>query len=156
MSISVLASLLVDEITKLPTDRLCLRIACRTADWPTVLEKGLVEIWGEEEVKRYVLAPLRRRDIQEAARATGVAENQFVEQIESKRVIPLAIKPVTLRFLLSIFKKSGHFPTSQTDLYLEGCLLLSAETSESRERSESADSDSAQESRSNVLPSLTE
>ena len=133
LSISVLASLLVDEITKLPTDRLCLRIACRTADWPTFLENGLVKIWSEEEVKRYVLAPLRRGDIQEAARITGIAENQFVEQIESKRVIPLAIKPVTLRFLLSIFKKSGHFPTSQTDLYQEGCLLLSKETSESRE-----------------------
>jgi hypothetical protein len=33
------------------SQRLNLRIACRTAEWPGLLEYGLMEIWGAESVR---------------------------------------------------------------------------------------------------------
>ena len=41
LRIDNLAALLVDELKKYPVERLRLRIACRTADWPIYLEAGL-------------------------------------------------------------------------------------------------------------------
>lgn len=38
LRIDTLAALLVDELKKYPVERLYLRIACRTADWPNSLE----------------------------------------------------------------------------------------------------------------------
>ena len=132
LSINTLASFLADEFKKLPSERLYLRIACRTANWPDHLETGLTEWIGENEVKHYVLAPLRKNDVQEAAQSSGLNTELFLAQVESASVIPFAIKPVTLNFLLSVYQKQGSLPNSQTDLYLKGCQLLASETSKSR------------------------
>lgn len=123
LSINTLAAFLADEFKKLPSERLYLRIACRTADWPDLLESGLTEWIGENEVKHYVLAPLRKNDVQEAAQASDLDAGLFLAQVESSSVIPFAIKPVTLNFLLSVYQKQGSLPSSQTDLYLKGCQL---------------------------------
>lgn len=132
LSIKVLAAYLADEFKKLPAERLYLRIACRTADWPDLLESGLTEWIGENEVNHYVLAPLRRKDVEEAAQGYGLDAGLFLTQVKSSAVIPFAIKPVTLDFLLSLFRKQGSLPSSQNDLYLEGCRELVAEKSKSR------------------------
>jgi hypothetical protein len=77
LSIHVLASFLVDEFKDAPIDRLYLRIACRTAELPILLESGLMEQWGKETVKFYVIAPLRRRDVEEAARSSNLVPDVF-------------------------------------------------------------------------------
>ena len=46
LSIKVLAARLIDEFRKLPSERLYLRIACRTVEWPDLLENGLVDWLG--------------------------------------------------------------------------------------------------------------
>jgi hypothetical protein len=46
LRIDNVATLLADELPRQPIDRLRLRIACRTAPWPTVLEKALVDGGG--------------------------------------------------------------------------------------------------------------
>ncbi|MCX5722813.1 MAG: hypothetical protein NT179_12415 [Nitrospirae bacterium] len=132
LSIRVLAACLVDEFKKLPFERLYLRIACRTVEWPDLLEKGLADWFGKEVVQHYVLAPLRKKDVEEAARVSGLDAKLFLGQVESSAVVPFAIKPITLKFLLSVYRKQGGLPSSQSALYLEGCQLLAAETSESR------------------------
>lgn len=132
LRIDTVAALVTEEFTKYPVDRLCLRIACRTADWPNSLEESLRRIWGSEVVKVYELAPLRRVDVVEAAKSHGLDPESFLSELEIKGVIPLAIKPVTLRFLLNTYIRAGHFPSRQADLYSEGCRLLCEETSESR------------------------
>lgn len=70
LRIDTLPTLLVDEFKRYQNavHRLCLRIACRTAIWQSVLEEGLKEIWGENSVGVYELAPLRRVDVIEAAK----------------------------------------------------------------------------------------
>ena len=133
LSIKVLAACLADEFKKLPSERLYLRIACRTVEWPDVLENGLTDWLGKEVVQHQVLAPLRKKDVEEAARVSGLDAKLFLSQVGSSAVVPFAIKPVTLNFLLSVYRNQGSLPSSQSALYLEGCRLLAAETSESRD-----------------------
>jgi predicted NACHT family NTPase len=132
LGIRILASLLADGLKRYPAERLRVRVACRIADWPSVLEIGLKEHWGAEAVKTYILAPLTKNDVAEAARAEGVAPELFLREVELKGVGPLAAKPVTLKFLLNSFRKNGGLPSAQSELYLDGCRLLCEELNRSR------------------------
>jgi len=80
----------------------------------------------------YEMAPLRKKDVVLAAGESGVNAIEFVNAVEEKQVAPLASTPVTLRFLLSLYKENGAFPVSHRDLYLEGCTRLCQEQSKSR------------------------
>ena len=132
MRVGTVVAVLVSKLRNCPRDRLYLRIACRTADWPNSLEKALTELCGEQAVKVYELAPLRRVDIIEAARANGLSPDAFIEAIDRAGAVPLAIKPITLQFLLNSFSISGQLPSKQADLYVEGCQRLCEETNEER------------------------
>lgn len=132
LRISNLATLLIDKIKRYPIERLYLRIASRTAEWPTFLEREFNEIWGENSVKIYELVPLTKNDVIESARANGLDPKAFLKEIDSKNVVPLAIKPLTLNFLLNLYQKSFQLPLNQRDLYLRGCILLCEESNESR------------------------
>lgn len=108
-------------------DRLFLRIVCRTAIWQSSFEKQLQQTWGENKVKVYELAPLRWLDVRQAAECEGIKEpDLFMQEIWDKRVVPLAVKPITLGFLLNIYRRNGRFSQQQIlfDLYLEGCRIL--------------------------------
>jgi predicted NACHT family NTPase len=132
LRIDTVAALLVDELKKHPAERLYLRVACRTADWPAGLEANLAELWGNHAVGVYELVPLRRVDVIEAARNNELDPNVFLSEVERTEVVPLAIKPITLNFLINTYRRSGRFPSTQAELYLQGCELLCEETSESR------------------------
>lgn len=134
LRVNTLAALLVDELSNYSDklERLYIRIACRTADWGSSLEQGLKELWGKETVGVYELAPLRRVDIASAAKTQGLDENAFFQAIEQQEVAPLAIKPITLNFLLNTYRKNGSLPAQQTELYLRGCRLLCEEANENR------------------------
>jgi len=132
LRIDTLSALLVDEFKRYPTERLYLRIACRTADWPKSLEDGLRQLWGDDAVGVYELTPLRRVDVIEATKANDLAPEAFLGEIDRMEVVPLAIKPVTLDFLLNTYRRNGQLPSTQAELYLQGCRLLCEETSESR------------------------
>src|SRR5665647_975682 len=67
LRIDTVATLLIDELRDCPVNRLSLRIACRTFDWPISLEEELRELWGAYAVGAYELVPLRRVDVSEAA-----------------------------------------------------------------------------------------
>jgi predicted NACHT family NTPase len=127
-----LAALLVDELRKYPVERLCLRIACRTADWPNTLEEGLRQLWGSDSLAVYELAPLCRTDVIEAAQTAGLDPDLFLTEIDRKEIVALAIKPVTLNFLINVYGRTSEFPSTQAELYHQGCRLLCEETNESR------------------------
>ncbi|MEH2288379.1 NACHT domain-containing protein [Nostoc sp.] len=138
LRIDTLATLLVDEFKRYQNhiQRLHLRIACRTAVWQPVLEEGLKQIWGKDNVGIYELAPLRRVDVSKAAKIEGIDNSEaFLEEINRKNVVPLAIKPITLEFLIKTYRSyDGKFPLNQRlhELYLEGCLWLCEERNKSR------------------------
>lgn len=129
-----LATRLASELGQLPVERLRIRIACRTADWPPALERGLAELWGDGGARVVEIAPLRRRDVQEIATdrlSTGSA-GKFMESISAQDAEPFAAKPGTLGFLISAFEAEGILPQSQVELYTIGCRALCEESNESR------------------------
>ncbi len=132
LRIDTVSELLIGELKKYPVHRLLFRIACRTAQWPNTLERGLKQLWGNDAVQVYELAPLRRVDVAEAARVNGLDSGTFLSAIERMGAAPLAIKPVTLDFLLRTYRHNSRLPSTQTELYGEGCRLLCEETSETR------------------------
>lgn len=131
LTINNLTKVLSRELGKCPCDRLSLRIACRTADWPSSLEEKLKDSWGEA-VGIYELAPLRRVDVLEAARVNNLDPDAFLDEVYKRDAAPLVIKPVTLKLLLNIYSRDGQFPTTQKDLYYRGCRQLCEETNQDR------------------------
>lgn len=112
--------------------RLSLRITCRTAEWPALLEDRLQELWGSANVRAFRLAPLRRDDVHTAASADGLNADRFLEEVDRKAAVPLANRPITLGFLLNLYRKHGTFPSAQQTLYEDGCRILCEELSMSR------------------------
>jgi predicted NACHT family NTPase len=133
LRVDTVAALLVDELRDYPIDRLSLRIGCRTAEWPTnLLENDLRKLWGDEGFGAYELAPLRRTDVTIAAATKGIDPKAFLEAVHEAGAVPLAIKPVTLDFLMGSYHATGAFPTRQADLYLDGCRWLCEERNSNR------------------------
>lgn len=132
LRVDTVAALLVDELRGCPVERLSLRIGCRTAEWPTLLEEGFKELWSEQGFEVYELAPLRRADVVEAAGVEGLDPEEFLSALDEADAVPLAIKPVTLGFLIGSYRATGGFPTRQADLYQEGCRWLCEERNNNR------------------------
>jgi predicted NACHT family NTPase len=119
--VRTVARLLVEEFTKYPRSRLRLRIACRTAEWPQLLSKELPQLWGEQSFHEYELAPLTRKNVRDAAISVGLNAEAFLGEIDQRDIASLAMKPLTLIFLL---QSGGSFPETQAELYQKGCLRL--------------------------------
>jgi hypothetical protein len=132
LRIDTLACLLSEELARFPISRLRLRLACRTAVWPALLEHRLRELWGDAAVSVYELTPLRRRDVADAARASQIDADALLAEIDRREASPLASRPVTLLFLLRAFQRGEEWPRTQVDLYRRGCEQLCVESSESR------------------------
>ncbi|MEH1907262.1 NACHT domain-containing protein [Nostoc sp.] len=126
LSIKQLSAILIRELKNIRSDcsRLQFRITCRTNDWSSNLEETLKELWGENNVGIYQLAPLQRGDILEAASKNNLDCNQFSQEVFDKEIVSLAIKPITLKLLLDIYKRNQQLPNTQKELYLQGCEYL--------------------------------
>ena len=143
LSIPTLAAGLVDELKKAKyqnqINRLHLRLACRTFVFPEILEEGLEDLWQKANFAIYELASLRRIDIIKAAEVEDFSSNDFLKEIDQKSLVPLASKPITLKFLLNTYRRhNGQFLPDQKlhELYLEGCKLLCEEVNASRHASD--------------------
>ena len=143
LSIPTLAAGLVDELKKAKyqnqINRLHLRLACRTFVFPEILEEGLEDLWQKANFAIYELASLRRIDVIQAAKAEDLSSDNFLQEIDQKGIVPLAVKPITLKFLLNTYRRhNDQFPPEQKlhELYLEGCKLLCEEVNESRHASD--------------------
>lgn len=128
----VLGRTLVDELAQLPCERLRLRIACRTADWPVTLADRLALLFIDDPPRVYELQPLTSADAVAAAAAVGVAGEEFVAAVVERGVGPLARVPLTLHFLLESYTRDGELPTRRADLYRDGCRELCREQNTSR------------------------
>ncbi len=133
LQINTVAHLLVEGLRNLPTKRMSIRIACRTAVWPfKTLGDPLKEIWGEAGLGIFELAPLRRCDVLMALSANGIDPEAFMPKLFGAHAVPFAIKPLTLKMLLTLYKRNGGLPSSTVDLYCRGCLALCEERNDSR------------------------
>jgi hypothetical protein len=116
-----------------PVEQLRLRLTCRTAEWPQLLEKQLETHWPKG-VGIYELAPLRRKDIEAAA---GLDAKGFLEEVESREAVSLAIKPITLGFLLAEYQHNRALPARRAELCERGFRHL-CEDSDTRNEKEQA------------------
>jgi hypothetical protein len=132
LRIDSIANLLAAELPSLPTERLSIRVACRTAVWPAAtLGAALTGIWGDA-TGTFELAPLRRQDVFAALDADGISVEGFMRALLAAQAGPFAIKPLTLKMLLAIYRQRGDLPNSNVDLYKQGCLALCEEQNKSR------------------------
>ncbi|PEN09634.1 hypothetical protein CRI93_02575 [Longimonas halophila] len=115
-----------------PANRLTLRIACRSSDWPESLNKSLRSFWDLDDLPVYHLAPLRRQDVIQAAEANSLDDNAFLETVLEADAGPFAASPLTLEALISRFKEVQDIPASKADLFEEYCLRLSTEENKDR------------------------
>ena len=63
----------------------------------------------------------------------GIDATKFLEELNRTETVPLAIKPITLLFLLSVFKTHDRLPKTRTELYEAGCRLLCEEANLNRQ-----------------------
>jgi predicted NACHT family NTPase len=111
-----------------------LRIACRTAEWQSIsFEDSLKGLFGDDDVRVFELCPLCRPDAEYAAEQNGIDPSHLMKEVARSDVEAFASKPVTLNFLLELFKKNNEFPNTQTELYLQGCLELCSDTEKRKE-----------------------
>jgi len=126
-----LVRMLLEELAQLPRERLRVRIACRTADWPAALTDRIGLLF-DDEPGVYELQPLRRADVVGAASDAGVNGDEFVAAVVERGVGPFARVPLTLRFLLDVYARDGQLPTRRVELYRDGCRELCREQNPSR------------------------
>lgn len=107
--------------------RVRMRVACRTLEWPAALEAQLQQRFGAEQLRVYELLPLRRIDVIAAANDHGVDGVAFVREIRERDATALAIRPISLRFLLAMYLNEGALPHSRQRLFDEGTLILCSE-----------------------------
>jgi len=138
LNVKTTAAVLIEMLSRWPRKRLTLRLACRTADWPKILDSELSRLFDMNEIPKYELLPLRRIDVRTAADAEGIDPRLFVKDIQEAEVTPFAIRPVTLRFLLDAYKRDGHLPKHKSEIYWSGCLSLCEEKNENRLASKQA------------------
>lgn len=122
-------AVIADRVRRLPYDRLFLRIACRTADWPAGLEQSLKELFGAVAVLE--ILPLRAVDVPVIA-AAWCDPSRLLDEVVQAGAGPLAARPLTLRFLARSFGESGTLPEHGAALYAAGVRSLCAEPSIAR------------------------
>ena len=153
LTIPNVARLLLRELERLPRERLSLRLSCRTAEWPPGLADELNALWprGEADDERrpdehrqttanetraaaraYELVPLRRRDVEEAARDYRIDPSDFLQQVDDLDIAAFAALPNTLRMLLKIQMHDHRLPATRQEIFRQGCILLADELGQSR------------------------
>ncbi|WP_157488794.1 hypothetical protein [Pseudofrankia sp. DC12] len=117
-------AIVADCVRRLPYERLFLRIACRTSDWPPGLEGRLEQLFGAVTVVE--ILPLRRADVAAIA-AAWCDPSPFLHEVAQAGAGPLAARPLTLRFLARAFGQSGALPGRGAALYEAGIRALCEE-----------------------------
>lgn len=112
-----------------PLERLYLRFISRTFEWSSSLENRLYKLF-KDDIAICELAPLTRMDVELAATAVLGDSKTFMEDISRADIVPLAVSPITLRFILNKYKRGGKLPASATELYTDGCEILCEESND--------------------------
>lgn len=115
-------------------ERVFVRITCRASSWPELLEKAFLERWSSvtnEPVKIWRLCPLREEDVSTAAQVSQINAEEFLSAIAERNVEELAALPVTLRFMLKLFRQN-QLPQQRTETFEKGLKLLCEDSPERR------------------------
>jgi len=130
-------------LSRLPLERLRLRLTCRNAVWPVAFTEALSDLWNfgpkptSQQISVLLLRPLTQEQVAQAAETEGLVAEDFLQAVAELDAQPLASIPVTLRLLLTLYKK--HQPgfgisesAGRAGLYERGCLELCTVPDEER------------------------
>ena len=122
---------LLSQIVRGPIGSLRLRVACRSAAWPPVLDEHLPRLWQAPEPAAifWKLAPPRAIDVE---RAAGKDAARLLAEVKRLGAEVLASKPVTFAFLLEELRRRGELPRKRADLFERAATILCEEASRSR------------------------
>jgi hypothetical protein len=152
---AVVASV-VGLVERLPLDRVSLVFACRSGAWSADAAAAVDRLARAMEVARvtdqkpegqprddaaaapgetkhvpvWELAPLRRSDVEAAARTRGLeahgagAVERLLAMIDERGLGILASRPLTLGLLFNLYEKDGSLPAQARVLFEHGCLQL--------------------------------
>lgn len=103
-----------------------IRITCRSTEWPLSATNALRAIFPPNGLQVWHLCRLRRSDVEKAAGHPhwGIDGRAFSEEVDERRAVAFAAKPVTLNLLLQIKTAAGILPSRQEELYREGLTEL--------------------------------
>ena len=129
---SVIAHLLSEYLKRISQNRIFLRIACRTGYWPTGLKSELIKIFGKDNVLVFELVPLRKEDVEIAAKSSVKKSDMkspmnFLKKIRTLEAVPFAVRPITLQALINHYNRYGALPNTKKDIYYSNCLRLCEE-----------------------------
>lgn len=148
--VDTIAPLLIDQFRdkNYPVNRLLLKLASRTADFPKFLEENLPAIWKprkrelpllksascprEPAVRVYELCPLQASDVLEAARLNGLNADEFFKEIMRTRSGVWAARPYTLLGIINVYRKNNCLPEKLTDLHEQNARILCDEQNTGR------------------------
>lgn len=114
--------------------RVFIRLTCRASHRPQLLEKAFSQRWRSvhnSPIGIWRLCPLREEDIRIAARAKQINAEDFLSVIADRNVESLAALPVTLKFMLRLFREK-KLPKQRTEIFELGLKLLSEDSPERR------------------------
>jgi hypothetical protein len=133
--VSFFVDVLVDALKGQPLDCVSVILVCRAAEWRLADGQSLSALWNEDAATLiYELCPLRQKDVELAARESGVDHEAFFRELERHQVKGLAARPITLRLLLAEMIGSGSLPGSHHDLFSRAINRLCEEVDEDRAR----------------------
>jgi hypothetical protein len=135
LRIPTLGRLLAEWLGSVDRERLVLRIACRTADWPTSLGTRLAQLFPEPVTVE--LLPFRRSDVARILTARSLDADTFIREVERHGAPALAARPLTLRLLIASFQSEGIISDGGAQVYARGCAALAGESNQARRESES-------------------
>jgi hypothetical protein len=128
-----LGQILASAIRSWPTERLLIRIACRTFDWSRLLEKTLKDRFTDLSIVG--LLPLRREDARAIAAELCDDPDAFLQAVDAAGASAFASRPQTLRMLARSFQRNGTLPERAATLYDQGTRSLADEINEGRRES---------------------
>jgi hypothetical protein len=129
-----IADVLGDYLAGLDRSLVAVRIASRPVVWSTRLEARLCELWPRGDVAALTLEPVNADDIQTAAetRLSSGQAVEFMRLIGERDLWSLAGSPITLRFLLDWFDRSGSLEGDRLAIHRQGIVQLVAEQHDRR------------------------
>lgn len=125
--IDTICDLLTKSFSWMERSHLYVRVTCRPGLFPNSFKEQLKQLWGEEAVQVYQLAPLFLEEIKIASQDYGVEADEFLTCVKERSMHGFAYSPVTLKFLLNLYRINRNLPKTKVHLFKLGCLELCRE-----------------------------
>lgn len=110
-----------------------IRMSCRSAVWPSLLDATIKAIYGKENYAIATLKPLTESDVRKVVTHQNLDAEKFVSEIEKSDAFVLTEQPLTLEMLLRVFQKKGALPAQRKQLFLGGVEALASEDPDRKE-----------------------